>query len=112
MKFKFQLSQKKPLKMAEGISSLPLALEPVMVNIVEMEEGSEVPEHSHPQEQISLILEGELEFELEGEKFLLKAGEGVLIPKNASHRAKARKKTLAYDIFSPPRWDYLEKLKK
>ncbi len=112
MKLKFKLDDKKPLQMAKGIISLPLALEKIMVNIVELEKGAEVPEHSHPEEQISLIIEGELEFELEGERFLLASGEGVLIPANAPHRAKALKKTLAYDCFSPPRWDYLEKLKQ
>jgi len=50
------------------------------------------------------------EFELAGEKFRLGPGEGVLIPVDMKPSAKALKKTLAQDCFSPPRWDYLEKL--
>lgn len=111
MKRKFRVDEKKTLKMAEGIYGLPMGLEKIMLNLVSFEPGAEIPEHHHPHEQISLVIEGELEFELEGEKFSLKAGEGVLIPSEMKHGAKARKKTLAYDCFSPPRWDYLKKQK-
>ena len=112
LELKFRLDDQKPLKMAEGIVGLPLGLEKAMINIVELAAGSEIPLHRHPEEQISLILKGELAFELGGKKFKLKAGEGVLIPAELPHRARAVKKTLAYDCFAPPRWDYLEKVKK
>jgi quercetin dioxygenase-like cupin family protein len=111
MSIKFTVSDYKPLKMAEGITGLPLGLDKVMVNIVDLDEGAIVPLHKHPEEQVTLILKGALEFELEGESFVLHTGEGVLIPANAEHWARAAKPTLAYDCFSPPRKDYLEKVK-
>jgi quercetin dioxygenase-like cupin family protein len=112
MKFRFKLDDKKPMKMSEGIYALPVGMEKLMVNLLDMEKGSEIPVHCHKEEQVSLIIKGELGFVLDGKKFRLKAGEGVLIPSNMKHGAKAIKKTFAYDCFSPPRWDYLEKLDK
>lgn len=109
---KFRINDSKPLKMAEGIVGLPMGLGKVMINVVELAPGSVIPLHHHPEEQISLILEGELDFELDGEKFQLGPGEGVLIPAQMPHQAQASKKTLAYDCFSPPRRDYLEKVNK
>lgn len=110
MKFRFKLDDKKRMRMAEGIYALPIGMEKLMVNLVDMEKGSEIPVHRHKEEQVSLIIKGELEFELNGKKFRLKTGQGVLIPANTEHGAKALRRTLAYDCFSPPRWDYLEKL--
>lgn len=112
LKLKFRLADQKPLAMAKGINSLPLGLEKVMINVVELERGSMIPLHRHPEEQISLIISGELDFELEGEKFKLGPGDGLLIPADRPHQAKALKKTLAYDCFSPPRRDYLERIRK
>jgi len=111
MSAKFKIEQKKPLPMLPGIDCSPLAMERLMVNLVELKKKSEVPSHRHFEEQVTFIFRGELEFELEGKKFRLGPGEGALIPRNARHSARALKKTLAVDSFSPPRWDYLEKLK-
>ena len=111
MSLKFKIGQPKPLKMSPGINGMPIGLQNLMVNLVELEKDSEVPSHRHPEEQATFIFKGELDFELEGEKFKLGPGEGVLIPSNRSHSARASKKTLAYDCFSPLRYDYLEKLK-
>ncbi len=112
MKLRFRLDDKKPLVMAKGINGLPIGLEKAMINIVELEPDSVIPVHSHPEEQISLIISGELEFEMGDDKFRLGPGEVLLIPANLKHGAKSLKKTLAYDCFSPPRWDYLEKIRK
>jgi len=111
MSFKFRIDQRKPLKMALGISGLPLGLKALMVNLVELKKGSIVPSHRHDQEQVTFIFKGGLNFELEGKRFDLKPGEGVLVPANAVHGARALKKTLAVDSFAPPRWDYLDKIK-
>jgi quercetin dioxygenase-like cupin family protein len=83
-----------------------------MVNLVELDKDSVVPSHRHHEEQATFVFKGELQFELEGEKFTLGPGEGVLIPSNMNHSARAIKWTLAYDCFSPPRHDYLAKAKQ
>jgi quercetin dioxygenase-like cupin family protein len=108
---KFKISGPKPLKMARGIEGMPIGLEKLMVNLVRLDKNAVVPEHAHKEEQATFIFSGELAFTLQGKKFRLQPGDGILIPANAKHGAKAVKKTLAYDCFCPPRYDYLEKLK-
>ena len=44
------------------INSGLVAGEHLMLSFLDMEEGCEVPEHSHPHEQAGLVLEGRLRF--------------------------------------------------
>lgn len=56
---------------------------------VEFEPGAEAVKHTHPGEEIIYVLEGLLEYKLEGEPpLILKAGEVLFIPAGAAHSAK------------------------
>ena len=48
-----------------------------------------VPEHSHHNEQISMLEQGTLRFVLAGEELILKAGEVLRIPPHVPHSAEA-----------------------
>jgi len=80
-----------------------------MVAQVFIAKGGVVPEHYHESEQISYIIEGSLEFELEGRTIVVSAGQVLRIPSNVPHRAVALEDTLDLDIFSPIRTDWLAK---
>jgi len=81
--------------------------EKAMVAQVFLSKGAEVPEHSHESEQLTYILEGALEFQLEGRRIVVSAGQVLHIPSNVPHRAVALEDTLDLDIFSPIRTDWL-----
>ncbi len=83
--------------------------EKAMVAQVFIAKGGVVPEHSHESEQITYILNGALQFELEGKTVVVHAGEVLRIPSNVPHRAVALEDTLDLDIFSPIRTDWLVK---
>ena len=56
---------------------------------VDLAPGVAFPLHSHPGEEIAYVLEGLLEYELEGRPpVTLKAGEALFIPAGAKHSAK------------------------
>jgi len=78
-----------------------------MVAQVFISKGGVVPEHHHESEQITYILEGALEFELQGRKVVVSAGEVLRIPSHVPHSAVALEDTLDLDIFSPIRVDWL-----
>jgi quercetin dioxygenase-like cupin family protein len=78
-----------------------------MVAQVFLAKGAVVPEHHHESEQITYILEGALEFEIEGRKMVVSAGHVLRIPSNVPHSAVALEDTLDLDIFSPIRTDWL-----
>ncbi|MEO1010948.1 MAG: cupin domain-containing protein [Bacteroidota bacterium] len=71
----------------------------------EVEKGAEVPEHSHGNEQIMQVLEGEFEFKLDGDTQVYGPGELVVIPPNIAHSGRALTACRLMDIFSPVRED-------
>ena len=75
---------------------------------VSLEEGIIVPVHSHPHEQWTYILEGQMEFTLNGETQMLLPGTGAYIPSNALHGARAVTFCKVIDVFTPVREDYRE----
>ena len=66
-----------------------------------------LPEHSHPHEQVTHLLEGVFELTLNGVKQVMKAGQVIVIPSNAVHSGKALTACRILDAFSPRREDYL-----
>lgn len=68
--------------------------------------GTALPEHSHPHEQTSTILEGRFLFTVGGETKELGPGEVAVIPGNVAHSGTALTDCRIMDIFSPVREDY------
>ena len=57
--------------------------------LVEFAPGVEFPRHSHPGEELVYMVEGELEYRLDGRPpVTLKAGEVLFIPSGAIHTVK------------------------
>lgn len=74
---------------------------------IRLQKGAVVPLHSHPNEQISMLESGALRFAIDGEERIIRAGEMVVIPPYVPHRVEAIEDSLAVDLFSPPREDWV-----
>jgi quercetin dioxygenase-like cupin family protein len=83
--------------------------EQVMLARIVLKKGCIVPEHRHHNEQVSSTLEGALKFTLEGREVIVHAGEVLCIPPNVPHKAEALEDSVALDVFTPPRQDWLDK---
>jgi quercetin dioxygenase-like cupin family protein len=81
----------------------------IMAARVLLKKGCIVPEHSHPNEQLTYILDGILKFWIDGKEIVVHAGEVLCIPSNMPHKAEAMEDTVDLDIFSPPRADWIHK---
>jgi len=68
--------------------------------------GSPLPEHSHPHEQVTNLLEVEFEFSVAGEIRRFSSGMAVVIPSNLPHSGKAITACRILDVFYPARDDY------
>ncbi|AYQ36292.1 cupin domain-containing protein [Runella sp. SP2] len=68
--------------------------------------GSILPRHSHPHEQISTVLEGELELTIGEETRICRLGDVAVIPSNVEHQARALTDVRVMDVFAPVREDY------
>jgi quercetin dioxygenase-like cupin family protein len=79
-----------------------------MMTFFEFKPNTVIPSHKHPHEQITYVIEGEMEFTVEGETKILRAGGGVAIYSNQEHSARVLDKpTRAVDAWYPIREDYL-----
>jgi len=86
-----------------------LVLRPVFghnltLSFVSMRPHSVAPVHQHPQEQIGTVIEGSYEFELAGQKRVVRRGDVYMVPPNVPHGAVTHEEgCLVLDVFSPPR---------
>jgi quercetin dioxygenase-like cupin family protein len=103
------VSQIDPVEMAPGLSFQPVLGEKSMVNFVHFEEHSEAPVHSHVEEQTVIVLDGEFDFEVDGEVRHLVKGDVVVIPSWVPHGARTQDTTCyEVDVFTPPRKTLLD----
>lgn len=84
-----------------------------MLARIVLKKGCIVPRHSHPNEQISYITEGALKFVLGEEaspiERVVRAGEVLVIPGGLPHSAEALEDTVDFDLFAPPRQDWISR---
>jgi len=73
----------------------------------ELKAGSKMPEHSHAQEQIALVISGKMKLIVGGVPHELTAGQSYYLASNVPHGVETIEDTTVIDTFSPPRDDYL-----
>ncbi len=73
---------------------------------VEIKAGSDLPPHQHEHEQITYIIEGQLDMLIGGKPYTLTSGMYFVIPSNTPHGAKAITDCKVIDVFKPVREDY------
>ena len=72
----------------------------------DIEAGAELPEHSHPHEQIVNLLDGKYELVVGGTPHVLEAGDVLVIPGGVPHSGHAHSACRILDVFSPVREEY------
>jgi quercetin dioxygenase-like cupin family protein len=100
-----------PLELVPGLRFQPVLGDRLMANFVSFEPHTEAPLHWHEEEQISFVVDGELEFEIAGEKQVLRRGQAAVVPPNVPHAARTHEGScLEVDVFHPPRRGILESM--
>ena len=109
----FDPKQLPPLEILPGCRTRIPYGQNLMLSYLEIDDGAEVPLHSHPHEQGGILLSGRLELTIGEETRLCEAGSLFLIPPNVPHRAVAvGGQAVVLDVFSPIREDYAERYNK
>ncbi|MBV9281265.1 MAG: cupin domain-containing protein [Chloroflexi bacterium] len=102
-----------PIELVPGLVFRPIIGDRLAASVVHFEPNVVAPVHAHVEEQISLVLEGELEFEVNGERRLLRPGMAVVIPPNTPHGARTHDSPcVEIDLFHPPRQGLLDAMRK
>jgi len=93
--------------LAPGVTAKVAWGEKLMLSLVSLEPDAVVATHSHPHEQMGLMVSGTMELTIAGETRILSPSEMYHVPGGVPHSAKGgRDGAVALDAFSPPREEY------
>lgn len=90
----------------KGFHAKMIHTESLSIAHISIEAGHKIGLHQHPHEQVTNILEGQLEMTVDGTTKVCQPGDVITIPSNALHSAKAITDCRVIDIFQPVREDY------
>jgi len=74
---------------------------------VHCETGTVAPVHHHPHEQITYVVSGRFEFEIDGVKKVLGPGDSACKQGNLPHGATCLEAGMLIDMFTPHREDFV-----
>ena len=95
------------LKLAPGCTAHVAWGQHIMFSLFILQPNSEMSLHSHHNEQMGIILEGEIEVTIGNETKLMKKGDVYLIPSDIPHGGRTHiESVMILDAFSPPREEY------
>lgn len=72
-----------------------------------LEKGSQLPRHTHPHEQTGYLVTGRIRLSIGHEVMEMEPGESWCVPGNVEHGAEILADSIAIEVFSPVREDYL-----
>lgn len=104
-----QLESISPVEFVPGLGFRPVLGQRAMTNFVSFAPGAVAPKHVHEEEQIVIILDGEMEFDLDGDVRTMRKGDVAVIPAWVPHGAWTVNTTCEeVDVFCPPRQSLLK----
>jgi quercetin dioxygenase-like cupin family protein len=93
----------------EGISMKTLVYgEATLMTEFRLSRGAVLPEHAHPHEQIGYLVRGSIKLFIGEKSKLLTAGDSWCVPSNVVHRAEILEDSVAIEVFSPARTEYVQ----
>lgn len=101
------ISEIKEETLFPGFQARIVHTERATIAFVTIDEGSELPEHSHENEQTLNLLEGKLELTVDGKRIVMNGGESIVLPSHVVHGGKALTRCRVQDIFVPRREDWI-----
>jgi len=72
-----------------------------------LEKGSQLPRHAHPHEQTGYLISGRIRLSIGEDTFEVEPGDSWCIPGHVEHQAEILENSVAIEVFSPVREDYL-----
>ena len=111
----------RPLRAGMKQATIAMGADDVTLTVTLVEAGHETRPHSHPEEQVALVLQGECDYWVDGVAYHLTPGGYVVVPGGVQHYIEVKDQELPclqMDIFGTPRpefkklyTEYLESLK-
>lgn len=80
----------------------------IMLVKIDFQKGGVGTVHAHIHRQCTYVVSGVFEFNIDGVKKLVKAGDGLYMEPNVLHGVKCLEDGILIDTFSPVRADFLK----
>jgi oxalate decarboxylase/phosphoglucose isomerase-like protein (cupin superfamily) len=94
-----------------GMSRRGIVLGDVMLALHGAGAGLKPPAHTHPNDQIAIMIKGRMLMEVDGETRVMAPGEFAFVPRNVLHRIETLDEdALVLDVFLPAREDIARRL--
>ena len=96
-----------PIEMLPGLTRRVLANSDAMM-VVEFTfaKGVEVPQHTHPHEQVGYVVSGHMRMTIGEQTAECNSGDSYHASPDVPHSGVALEPSVVVDVFSPPREDY------
>lgn len=92
----------------EGIEFKTLVYgEKTLLTEFRLEKNNTLPMHEHPHEQTGYLVSGKIVLKIGDQRHDVEAGDAWSIPSNVIHGAEVVEDSVAIEVFSPVREDYL-----
>ena len=100
-------SEREVKELVPGIIAKTFWGEKMLIATVDLDPNVHLPRHSHPHEQVGVVIEGKIQFTIADETRTLKPGDVYVIPGGVEHEAQTFDHPVKVaDIFSPVRDEY------
>jgi quercetin dioxygenase-like cupin family protein len=97
----------------DGVVARAVEGERLTLTVIELAANTDVPEHSHDNEQVGLLVSGSLAFRIGDDERELRVGETWCVPPNVPHAVRTGPDgAVVVEVFVPGRddWAGLERL--
>ncbi len=96
-----------PVEMLPGLVRRVLATDDNMMLVeFSFQEGVEVPQHTHPHDQVGYVVSGRMRMVMGEQVIECGPGDSYHAPPDVPHGGTALQASVVIDVFSPPREDY------
>ena len=103
----FALDRAEGMSPLEGIEMRAVFGAGASLNLITLEAGAEIPPHTHPHEQIGIVVEGVEILLVEGREYHLGPMQAYVVPSEVEHGAFGGPEGCAVlDVFVPTREEY------
>jgi len=101
------LEERQAKQLVPGINAKTFWGEKMLAAVVDLDPNVHLPRHSHPHEQLGIVIAGQIEFIIGDQKKLLGPGEVYFMPGGVEHEARTFGQAVkVMDVFSPVREEY------
>lgn len=95
------------VEMLPGLTRRVLAIsDKMMLAEFTFEQGVEVPQHTHPHDQVGYVVSGRMRMVMGDQVTECGPGDSYHAPPDVPHSGKALEPSVVIDVFCPPREDY------